>query len=68
MAQCFVMDMFDLSDTKTPIFMEWDMSPLVKLIYLASHLQEYNHLPVLDQLVELDMRDTHTYEHVCTIK
>ena len=47
--------MSDLDDTKTPIFVEWDMSPLVKLICLARHLQEYNHLPILDQLVELDM-------------
>ena len=54
-AQSFVMDMSDLADTKTPIFVEWDMSPLVKLICLARHLQEYNHLPILDQLVELDM-------------
>ena len=39
-------------------FEEWDMSPLVKLTCLASHLQQYNHLPVFDHLVELDMSDT----------
>ena len=49
-----VMDMSRLYN----IVVEWDMSPLVKLTCLASHLQEYNHLPVLDHLVELDMSDT----------